>query len=49
MGYLLVNVQLPDSASLERTQKVLDRINDDRARDPGRRTPRWGSAASRSC
>ncbi len=27
MGYLLVNVQLPDSASLERTQKVLDRIN----------------------
>jgi multidrug efflux pump subunit AcrB len=28
MGYLLINVQLPDSASLERTQKVLDRIND---------------------
>jgi multidrug efflux pump len=27
MGYLLVNVQLPDSASLERTQKVLDQIN----------------------
>ncbi|HEV3165650.1 MAG TPA: efflux RND transporter permease subunit, partial [Isosphaeraceae bacterium] len=26
MGYLLVNVQLPDSSSLERTQKVLDRI-----------------------
>ena len=27
MGYLLVNVQLPDSASLERTQKVLDKIS----------------------
>ena len=27
MGYLLVNVQLPDSASLERTQHVLDQIN----------------------
>jgi multidrug efflux pump len=25
-GYLLVNVQLPDSASLERTQQVMDRI-----------------------
>ena len=28
MGYLLVNVQLPDSAAMERTQKILDRIND---------------------
>ncbi len=28
MGYLLVNIQLPDSASVERTQKVIDRIND---------------------
>jgi multidrug efflux pump len=26
MGYLLVNVQLPDSAALERTEAVLDRI-----------------------
>jgi multidrug efflux pump len=26
MGYLLVNVQLPDSASLERTQEVMDRL-----------------------
>jgi multidrug efflux pump len=26
-GYLLVNVQLPDSASLERTQKVMDRVD----------------------
>jgi multidrug efflux pump subunit AcrB len=25
-GYMLVNVQLPDSASLERTQEVMDRI-----------------------
>jgi multidrug efflux pump len=28
MGYLLVNVQLPDSAATERTQKILDQIND---------------------
>jgi multidrug efflux pump len=27
-GYLLVNIQLPDSASLERTQKVVDRAED---------------------
>ncbi|MHB1562150.1 MAG: efflux RND transporter permease subunit, partial [Isosphaeraceae bacterium] len=27
MGYLLVNIQLPDSASLERTQAVIDHIN----------------------
>ncbi len=27
MGYLLVNIQLPDSASLERTQAVIDQIN----------------------
>ena len=25
-GYLLLNVQLPDSASVERTQKVMDHI-----------------------
>jgi multidrug efflux pump len=28
MGYLLVNIQLPDSASLERTKKVISRINE---------------------
>jgi multidrug efflux pump subunit AcrB len=28
MGYLMVSVQLPDSASLERTQAVIDRIVD---------------------
>jgi HAE1 family hydrophobic/amphiphilic exporter-1 len=27
-GYLLASVQLPDGASLERTQKVLDRVSD---------------------
>ncbi len=27
MGYLLINIQLPDSASLERTQAVIDRID----------------------
>ena len=26
-GYLLVNVQLPDAASLERTEKVMRRID----------------------
>ena len=26
MGYLMVNIQLPDSASMERTQEVVDRI-----------------------
>ena len=28
MGYLLVNIQLPDSASLERTQKVMRQIDE---------------------
>ena len=28
MGYLLVNIQLPDSASLERTQRVLQQISE---------------------
>ena len=28
MGYLLINIQLPDSAALERTQAVIDRIYD---------------------
>src|SRR5205823_4565557 len=34
MGYLLVNIQLPDSAAVERTQRVLDEI-DDIARNKG--------------
>ena len=31
MGYLLVNVQLPDAASAERTQEVMERLQRDRA------------------
>jgi multidrug efflux pump len=28
MGYLMINVQLPDAASLERTQEVMDRLSE---------------------
>jgi multidrug efflux pump subunit AcrB len=34
-GYLLLNVQLPDSASVERTQKVMARIQDIAAKTDG--------------
>lgn len=34
-GYLLVNVQLPDAASLERTEQVMRRIEDIASRNPG--------------
>jgi multidrug efflux pump len=34
-GYLLVNVQLPDSASVQRTQKVMERIEEIAAKTPG--------------
>jgi len=34
-GYLLVNVQLPDSASLERTEKVMNRIEEIAANTEG--------------
>src|SRR5262249_39180546 len=34
-GYLLVNVQLPDSASLERTDRVMRRIEEVARRAPG--------------
>jgi len=34
-GYLLVNVQLPDAASLERTDKVMSRIEDMMISTPG--------------
>jgi hydrophobic/amphiphilic exporter-1 (mainly G- bacteria), HAE1 family len=34
-GYLLASVQLPDGASLERTQKVLDRVTDIVRKTPG--------------
>ena len=33
-GYLLLNVQLPDSASVERTQRMMGRIEDDRQDRP---------------
>ncbi len=35
MGYLLVNIQLPDSASLERTQSVLNLANEIAHQTPG--------------
>ena len=43
-GYLLVNVQLPDAASVQRTQKVMDKINrialgDPKAGEQGQRIP----------
>jgi multidrug efflux pump len=34
-GYLLVNVQLPDSTSLERTQKVMQRVEEIASKVPG--------------
>ena len=34
-GYLLVNVQLPDAASVERTQRVMRRIEEIATRSPG--------------
>ena len=35
MGYLLCNVQLPDSTSLERTKQVIDQVRGDRQEDSG--------------
>ena len=35
MGYMLVNIQLPDSASLERTERVIQQINEIASRTPG--------------
>ena len=46
-GYLVVAVQLPDGASLERTQKVMDQVGADRQADAGRRSGRAPSRASR--
>ena len=34
-GYLLVNVQLPDSASLQRTEQVMERIEEIAGKTPG--------------
>ena len=36
MGYLLVNVQLPDSTSLERTQETMNKVERIAKNDPGR-------------
>ena len=35
MGYLMVNVQLPDSASIERTDEVMRQIDEIALQDPG--------------
>jgi len=37
-GYLILNVQLPDSASVERTQKIMARIEEIAATRPASRT-----------
>src|SRR5207248_4989291 len=34
-GYLLLNVQLPDAASVQRTQRVMARVEDIARRTPG--------------
>ena len=47
-GYLLVNVQLPDSASLERTHGGDRAGREDRPRDPRRRATRSRFPGSRS-
>ena len=47
-GYLLVSLQLPDAASLERTQEVVDRSTES-PRGAGASATRSRSPASRSC
>ena len=37
-GYLLVAVQLPDGAALDRTQRVLDQVSEIAGKAPGRRS-----------
>ena len=46
-GYLLLNVQLPDSASVERTQRVMARIETHGPRDCRGSRTRSASPASR--
>src|SRR5262249_29380866 len=51
-GYLLVNIRLPDSASLERTSRVMHRIEAFAGKTPGVKhtlASAGRSAASRSC
>ena len=45
-GYLLLNVQLPDSASVERTESIMARISAWRSA-PGASPTRWASPAAR--
>ena len=45
-GYLIAAVQLPDGASLERTQKVLDRVSEIVRQDARRRRRSSPSPAS---
>ena len=46
-GYLLLNVQLPDSASVERTERVMPRIEAlARATPPDTKTGRYNAADS---
>ena len=47
-GYLLLNVQLPDSASVERTGKVMAQIESIARAQPASRT-RSASRAARCC
>ena len=46
-GYLLLNVQLPDSASVERTERTMARIESIVRDDAGRGRIRWGFPANR--
>ena len=48
-GWLLVNVQLPDSSSLQQTQAVMHRLERDRPATPRESSSRPPSAACRSC
>ena len=46
-GYMIALVQLPDGASLERTQKTLDKVFEISPQDAGRRAGRSPSPACR--
>ena len=48
-GYLFAAIQLPDSASLERTEEVVATRPDNRPRHQGRRPCHQRLAACRSC
>ena len=48
-GYLLVNVQLPDSASVQRTQQVMRHIEEIARKTPGVKHTVSPSRANRFC